>query len=63
MADALARGATTMRAAIDDGALRVSASGITADGQVSGVMPDLVAAVGGTLRSSATDLEAVIPCV
>jgi signal transduction histidine kinase len=62
-ADALARGATTMRAAVDDGALRVSASGITAGGQAGGVLPDLVAAVGGRLRSNATDLEAVIPCV
>jgi len=59
-AEAIARGATSLQATVHDHALAVCAEG-SAPG-VDGVLPDLVAALGGTFLSVDGRIEAVIPC-
>ena len=60
VAEALARGASSLRATEVDGELTVVADG-TAPG-ADGVLPDLVAALGGRIRLGDSSIEAVIPC-
>ena len=50
-----------IRAALADGELSISSYRSSTSGQANGVLPDLVAAVGGRLRVSHSDLEVVIP--
>jgi signal transduction histidine kinase len=63
--EAFSRGATRIRAAVCESRLEINASG-TSDapdvGWAEGILPDLVAAVGGSLRSSGAGIQAVIPC-
>jgi signal transduction histidine kinase len=64
--EAFSRGAITIRAAVCESQLEIEASRTsdTSDhGWAEGILPDLVAAVGGSLRSTGGDLRAVIPCV
>ncbi|MEY2583525.1 MAG: hypothetical protein QOE09_3374 [Ilumatobacteraceae bacterium] len=60
VAEALARGAKSVEATEVDGELNVSANGTV--GGADGVLPDLVAALGGTIRIGGSSIEAVIPC-
>ncbi len=59
VAEALARGATSLRAIEQDGLLTVHAAGAVEG--ADGVLPDLVAALGGRIRLGSS-IEAVIPC-
>lgn len=63
LAEALARGSRTVQASLADGELTISADGANAQGHADGTLPDLIAAMGGRLRSAGTRIEAVIPCV
>jgi signal transduction histidine kinase len=58
--EALARGATSLRATEADGKVTVVAEG-TVDG-ADGVLPDLIAALGGRISLGGSSIEAVIPC-
>ena len=60
VAEAVARGATAIRATATERILAVSAEG-AAPG-ADGVLPDLVAAVGGSFQTMNGRIEAVIPC-
>ena len=60
VAEALARGATSLRATESDGELAVLADGTV--GGVDGVLPDLIAALGGRIRLGGASIEVVIPC-
>lgn len=62
LAEALALGATTLRAALVDGELTVSAHGTNTRRHADGTLGDLIAAVGGSLRSTDSGIEAVIRC-
>ncbi len=57
--EALARGAMALRVTEQDGQLIVSASGAVTG--ADGVLPDLIAALGGRIRLGSS-IEAVIPC-
>jgi signal transduction histidine kinase len=58
--EALARGATSLRATETDGDVTVVAEG-AAEGE-EGVLPDLIAALGGRISLGASSIKAVIPC-
>ena len=60
IAEALARGATSLRATEQDGQLTVRADGAVTG--ADGVLADMVAALGGRVRLGSS-IEAVIPCV
>ncbi|MEO6570264.1 MAG: histidine kinase, partial [Ilumatobacteraceae bacterium] len=62
LAEGLALGATTLRAALVDGELIVSANGTNTRRHADGTLGDLIAAVGGSLQSTDSGIEAVIPC-
>jgi signal transduction histidine kinase len=59
VAEAVARGATSLRASEHDGQLNVVAEGAVAG--ADGVLPDMVEALGGRIRLGAS-IAAVIPC-
>jgi signal transduction histidine kinase len=61
IAEALDRGADSVSAEVADGELRVRAAG--AGPGVDGILPDLVAAVGGEAHLDEPTITAVIPCV
>ena len=60
VAESLARGATSFGATEVGGELTVMARG-TVDG-ADGVLPDLIAALGGRILLGSSTIEAVIPC-
>ncbi|HEY4608096.1 MAG TPA: histidine kinase, partial [Ilumatobacteraceae bacterium] len=60
VAEAVARGATAVRATVHDDALEIAAE--AAAPGADGVLPDLVAALGGTFDIVDGRMEAVIPC-
>ncbi|HEY7626725.1 MAG TPA: histidine kinase, partial [Ilumatobacteraceae bacterium] len=60
VAEALVRGATSVSATVDGGALHVITDG--ARPGVDGVLPDLIAAIGGTLVVTGSRVETVLPC-
>jgi signal transduction histidine kinase len=59
VAEALARGATSVGASEEDGQLTVRADGAVTG--ADGVLPDLISALGGRIRLGSS-IEAVIPC-
>ena len=59
-AEALTRGADSLRLVAAGGTLVVRAEG-TGSG-VDGVLPDLVSAVGGEVDLTGPTIEAVLPC-
>jgi signal transduction histidine kinase len=61
VAEALARRAVSVQAIHADGQLTVRAQGATVVDD-DGVVPDLVAALGGIIRLDGPSIEAVIPC-
>jgi len=60
VAEAVARGATDVRATVFDDVLEITSEGWASG--TDGVLPDLVAALGGTFDSVEGRVEAVIPC-
>lgn len=60
VAEAVARGATAVRAVCRNGVLEVSAAGVAPGSD--GVLDDLVAALGGRFHATDGRIEAVIPC-
>jgi signal transduction histidine kinase len=60
LAEAVDRGARSVAAAVQGGELRLRAEGVRTG--LDGVLPDLVAALGGRADLSAPVLTAVIPC-
>ena len=60
VAEGLARGATSVRATMAGNELTVVAEGTL--GGLDGVLPDLIAALGGKICVGTSTIEAVIPC-